>query len=70
VTAQVLEDFFIHEHNLLEAAEQEYDLACSDYWEAVRRFDAHDPRRVAVLDAAAARRRKAWNSWWALKRGY
>ena len=54
---------FRHEHNRLAVARQEYDAACSDYRHAVRKYDGHDARKVAALNAAADRRSRAWSVW-------
>lgn len=68
MTALVLEDCFVLEHNRLEAAEQEYRLASRAFKETLTAYDGRDPSRVAALDAAAERRSRAWDAWWALRR--
>jgi hypothetical protein len=60
VTARVIQNVFIHEHNRLEAAEQEHRLAKTHYREvAVHRvcgITEHDQRfRSAAERAEAAR---------------
>lgn len=61
---------FQHEHNLLQVAEQEYELANQEYETASSVFDSQDPRKVDAFHNARERRNLAWDAWWVLKRGY
>ena len=61
---------FTHDHNAVEVARQERELAARDYQDALRTYDARKPSAVAQLEAATARKSAAWDAWWALTRGY
>lgn len=70
MTAQVLTDFFTHEHNRLAVAEQEYELARQEYRDANRAYDPFDRRSTERFHQARERRSLAWDHYWAVKRGY
>lgn len=70
MNAQVIYEGFTHQHNPLEVASQEYEMANIAHKEALMSYDGTDPRSVARLNAAVERRSIAWLAWWKIKRGY
>jgi hypothetical protein len=69
MTAQVLDGLFVHEHNRLAVAEQEWLLAGTAYDFEAERL-CRSPAYTESFHAARERRSKAWAALWKLKRGY
>lgn len=71
MTAEVfLTAFDRHEHNALEVAEQELQMARQHYDEVMRTFTGCDSRKVAAMRSARERWNLAWDALWRLKRGW
>lgn len=55
---------FGFEHNRVEAAAQDYELAKQEYRDVCREFDATDERSVGRFQAALERKNEASERFW------